>query len=134
MIVELKAPKVKISPKEIQQAMKYARQIGQMDSVSENVKFKILLVSSSINKDATFDLKGNKNKNDNPYLYFTSEDGNIEVWIMKWSELIENVKRKLKYMSSILETKDIDVQEKVQRDFKEIDFGKTNSRLKKVAV
>ena len=28
---------------------------------------------------------------------------------MKWSDLLENVKRKLKYMSAILNTKDIDV-------------------------
>lgn len=134
LIVELKAPKVKISPKEIEQVMKYARQIGQMDSVSDNVNFKILLVSSSINKDAEYQIKGNQNKNENPYLYFKSEDSNIEVWIMKWCNLIENIKRKLKYMSSMLETKDIDVQEKVRRDFDNIDFGKVSSRLKKVSI
>lgn len=53
---------------------------------------------------------------------------------MKWCNLIENIKRKLKYMSSILETKDINVQEKVQRDFDNIDFGKVSSRLKKVSI
>jgi len=134
LIVELKAPKVKISPKEIEQVMKYARQIGQMDSVSDNVKFKILLVSSVINKDAEYQINGNQNKNENPYLFFKSEDANVEVWIMKWCELIENVKRKLQYMSSILETKDIDVQEKVQRDFDNIEIGKISSRLKKVSI
>lgn len=134
LIVELKAPKVKISPKEIEQAMKYARQIAQLPSVSDNVRFKILLISSDINKDAQFQIEGNQNKEDNPYLYFKNEDQNIEVWIMKWSELIENVKRRLQYMSTILQTKDIDVQEKAQRDFDDIDFGKTSSRLTKIAV
>lgn len=134
LIVELKAPKVKISPKEIEQAMKYARQIAQLPSVSDNVRFKILLISSDINKDAEFQIQGNQNKEDNPYLYFKNEEQNIEVWIMKWSELIENVKRRLQYMSAILETKDIDVQEKAQRDFDDIDFGKANSRLTKIAV
>jgi len=134
LIVELKAPKVKISPKEIEQAMKYARQIAQLPSVSDNVRFKILLISSDINNDAKFQIEGNQNKEDNPYLYFKNEDQNIEVWIMKWSELIENVKRRLQYMSAILQTKDIDVQEKAQRDFDDIDFGKTNSRLTKIAV
>jgi len=134
LIVELKAPKVKISPKEIEQAMKYARQIGQLSSVSDKVNFKILLVSSDINKDAEFLINGNQKSEENPYLYFSSEDNKIEVWIMKWSELIENVKRKLQYMSAILKTKDIDVQEKAERDFEDIDFGKVNSRLTKVAV
>ncbi len=134
LIVELKAPKVKISPKEIEQAMKYARQIGQLSSVSDKVNFKILLVSSDINKDAEFLINGNKKSEENPYLYFSSEDNKIEVWIMKWSDLIENIKRKLQYMSAILKTKDIDVQEKAERDFEDIDFGKVNSRLTKVAV
>ena len=134
LIVELKAPKVKISPKEIEQAMKYARQIAQLNSVSDSISFKILLISSAINQDAEFQIKGNQNKENNPYLYFKNEDKNIEVWIMKWSELIENVKRRLQYMSAILETKDIDVQEKAKRDFEEIDFGKVSSRLTKVAV
>ena len=53
---------------------------------------------------------------------------------MKWCDLIENVKRKLKYMAHVLETKDIDVQEKASRDFEEINFGKVNSTLKKVAI
>jgi hypothetical protein len=44
------------------------------------------------------------------------------------------VKRKLKYMSHILETKDVDVQDKAMKDFEDIDFGKTSSTLKKVAV
>lgn len=52
---------------------------------------------------------------------------NIELWIMKWSDLIENVKRRLKYMSNILQIKDIDVQEKAMRDFDDIDFGKVSS-------
>lgn len=134
LIVELKAPKVKISPKELEQAMKYARQIAQLDSVSDNVSFKILLISSGINENAEFQISGNQNKEDNPYLYFKNEDKNIEIWVMKWSELIENVKRRLQYMSAILKTKDIDVQEKAQRDFDDIDFGKANSRLTKVAV
>lgn len=133
LIVELKAPKVKISSKEIAQAMKYATQIQNLDSVSSQVKFKVLLISSSINDGAQFDIDGRRSQIGKPYVYFRSEDGRIEVWIMKWSELIENVKRKLKYMSAILETKDVDVQEKVLKDFEGIDFNKASSRLKKVA-
>lgn len=134
LVVELKAPKVKISPKEIDQVMKYAREIEKLDSLSSNIHYKILLISSSINSDAEFQIKGNQRNEDNPYFYFRNENKNIEIWIMKWSDLIENVKRKLKYMSNILKTKDIDVQEKAQKDFADIDFNKVSSSLKRVAV
>ena len=53
---------------------------------------------------------------------------------MKWSDLLENVKRKLKYMSAILNTKDIDVQEKAEKDFADIEFNKVSSSLKRVAM
>lgn len=131
LVVELKAPKVKISPKELQQVMKYAREIEKSSVTPSNVRFKILLVSSTINDDASFEIKGEE---DNPYLYFRSKNKNIEIWVMKWSDVIENIKRKLKYMSTILEVKDVDVQEKASKDFEEINFGRTSSTLKKVAI
>ena len=134
LIVELKAPKVKISPKELGQVMKYAREIEKKGFFSKKIRFKILLVSSEINSEAGFDIKGRQKGQDNPYYYFENEDKNIEILVIKWSDLIENVKRKLKYMSVILKTKDVDVQEKAKRDFEDIDFGKTSSTLKKVAV
>ena len=134
LVVELKAPRVKISPKELEQVMKYATEIDKLHSVSHNVNFKILLISSSINSDAEYRINGNKQNEDNPYFYFRNESKNIEVWVMKWSDLIENVRRKLTYMSEILQIKDVDVQEKAARDFQEIEFGKYNSTLKKVLV
>jgi len=136
LIVELKAPKVKISPKELDQVMRYAQEIEELGVFPDRLNYKILLVSSDINKRAKFDMKGRQenNGNPNPYFYFKNEQGNIEIWIIKWSDLIENVKRKLKYMSNILETKDVDVQEKAKRDFEHIDFEKVSSTLKKVAV
>jgi len=134
LIVELKAPKVKISPKEIGQVMKYAREIEKKGFFSKKINYKILLVSSEINSEAEFDIKGRQIGKENPYFYFENEDKNIEIWIIKWSDLIENVKRKLKYMSAILKTKDVDVQEKATKDFEEIDFGRTSSTLKKVAL
>lgn len=135
LIVELKAPKVKISPKELDQAMRYAQEIEEMGVFPDRLKYKVVLVSSEINKRAKFDIKGRQGNNEaNPYFYFKNEPGNIEVWVIKWSDLIENVKRRLKYMSNILETKDVDVQEKAIRDFADIDFDKVSSTLKKVAV
>jgi hypothetical protein len=134
LIVELKAPKVKISPKELGQVMKYAREIEKVQYFPSKINYKVLLVSSEINEDARFDIEGRQKGQDNPYFYFKNESNNIEIWVMKWADLLENVKRKLKYMSNILETKDVDVQEKAKRDFEEIDFGRTSSSLKKVAI
>jgi hypothetical protein len=134
LIVELKAPKVKISPKELGQVMKYAREIEETGVFPDNLRYKILLVSSDISKNAKFEIKGRQKANESPYFYFKNEAGNIEIAVIKWSTLLENVKRRLKYMSTILKTKDVDVQEKAQRDFEEIDFSKTSSTLKKVAL
>jgi hypothetical protein len=131
LIVELKAPKVKISPKELGQVMKYATEIEKSSSTPNDVKFKILLVSSEINEDAAFQIKGNE---DNPYHYFSSKNGKIEISVMKWADIIENIKRKLKYMSNILNIKDVDIQAKVEKDFEEIDFNHISSTLKKVAI
>jgi len=134
LVVELKAPKVKISPKELGQVMKYAREIEKFGAFPDAIRFKILLISSDINDDAKFQIKGNQKGEDNPYFYFRNEQKNIEIWVLKWAELIENVKRKLTYMSSALQIKDIDVQEKAKRDFEEIGLGKVSSTLKKVNI
>jgi len=79
-------------------------------------------------------MNGRKKNNSNPYLYHRNDNGNIEVWVMKWSDILENLKRKLKYMANVLNIKDVDVQEKATKDFEEIDFSKVSSTLKKVAV
>jgi hypothetical protein len=107
--------------------MKYAEEIERKGVFSEQIKFKIILVSSEINDSAKFEIKGRQQGMDNPYFYFKNELGNIEVWVLKWSDILENVKRKLKYMANVLKTKDIDVQEKAQRDFEEIQLSKVSS-------
>jgi hypothetical protein len=131
LVVELKAPRVKISPKELAQVMKYATEIEKSSNTPKDVKFKILLVSSDINEDAEFQIKGTP---DNPYFYFASKSGNIEVWVMTWANILENLKRRLKYLSLMLNVKDVDVQEKFQNDFENIEFNHISSTLKKVAV
>ena len=131
LVVELKAPKVKISPKELQQVMRYATEIEKSPITPSNVRFKILLVSSAINDDALFQIKGEE---ENPHFYFRSKNKNIEIWVIKWADIIENIKRKLKYMSTMLKVKDVDIEAKAIRDFEEIDFSRTLSILKKVSI
>jgi hypothetical protein len=134
LIIELKAPRVKISPKELMQVMKYASEIEKLGVFPNKVIYKILLISTDINPQAKFEIEGRQKGSDNPYLYFKNDQGNIEVWVTRWSELIEKNKRKLKYMSNILKTKDVDVKKKAQKDFSEIDFSKNSAILKRVAV
>ena len=134
LVVELKAPKVKLSNLEIQQAMKYARQIEESSFYSEDMNIHIILISSEINKDTKFQLSGISKPRGNPYFYFQNENKNITVSVMRWGQLIEMNKRKLSYLSGKLKVKDIDVEEKINNDFSEIGFDKVRSTLRKVPI
>ena len=67
-------------------------------------------------------------------MYFTSQSKRVEVWVMRWCDLIERQRQKLKYLSNALEIKDIDVREKAAKDFAEIEFQRTSATLKQVMV
>lgn len=134
LVVELKAPKVKISHVELQQAMKYARHIEESAFYSEDMNVHIILVSSEINNDTKFELKGIQKPRENPFYYFQTESKNITISVMRWAQLIELNKRKLSYLSSKLKIKDVDIEEKINSDFNQIGFDKVRSILRKVPV
>lgn len=134
LIVELKAPKVKISPIELQQVMRYARQIEESSFYSDDIDFHIILISSELNKAAKFQIDGIPKPRENPYFFFQNENKNISISVIRWAQLIEMNKRKLSYLSSKLKVKDIKVEEKIKADFDEISFDKVRSVLRKVAV
>lgn len=128
LIVELKAPKVKISPKELGQARKYATQIAQSTYAPNDVNFIVLLVSSEINKEAQLEIPG---KEGNPYFLMSPKNSNVSVYVMRWADLIEKSRRRLQYLSSLLKTKDVDVVEKAMKEFPEVDFGLSSTLRKK---
>lgn len=134
LIVELKAPKVKISPIELQQVKRYAREIEESKFYSEDINFHVVLISSDINKDAKFEIDGTPKPRENPYFFFQNENKNITISVMKWAHLIEQNKRKLSYLSSKLKVKDVGVEEKIKADFDEISFDKVKSVLRRVAM
>lgn len=134
LVVELKAPKVKISPKELDQVMNYANEIESKDFFSEMIYFHIILIGSSISDRGRFRISGQQKGKDDPYFFFENEKGNIRISVIKWSALIESNKRKLKYMANVLKTKDVSVQDKIESDFKEIEFKKVRSFLRKVSI
>lgn len=125
MVVELKRPSCKISQKELTQVDKYSFQIEDSGKFSQEIFYKIVLISSDLTKYArskvgTFDPK-------NPYLYTKNKAGNIEVWAIKWSDLIHANRRKLSYLGNALQTKDQDVKEVFERDYKDIEISNLES-------
>lgn len=131
LVVELKAPKVKISAKELGQAMRYAREIEQSGFTPQNVRFKILLISSDISDTAKYEIHG---ENSNPFFYFRSSSSRVEIWVMKWSDLLERQKRRLNYLATTLNIKDVDIESMAKRDFEDISFQSTKASLKSVAI
>lgn len=134
LIVELKAPKVKISPVELQQVKTYAREIEESSFYSEDINFHIILISSEVNKAGKFEMDAVPKPRENPYLYLQNEHKNITISVIRWAQLIEANKRKLSYLSSKLKIKDVKVEEKIKTDFDEISFDKVKSVLRKVAI
>ena len=107
MVVELKAPKCSISEKELNQIDRYAFTIEEHAGLpTEKVKYKLLLISSKLTKYTKSKVKSRReNFPDHPFLYDRKIEKNIEVYVMEWSELIEQNKRKLGYLSNQLKVK-----------------------------
>jgi hypothetical protein len=139
MVVELKAPKCsigqkEIGQKEINQIDKYAYTIEKNDALpSDKVKYKLLLISSKINDYAKSKMASSFEKYQIPFLYEKKAKKNIEIYIMAWSELIENNKRKLGYLSKQLKVKDRDVKDKFETEYSVLINSKVKSVLKKIA-
>jgi hypothetical protein len=122
LIVELKSPKVKISMKELDQVRKYRQDIEKLGKFSkENTIYKIILISSDITSTAKSEI-GSIDK-DQPTLYQKSKDYNIEVHVVKWSDIISERKQYLKYLGNFLETKDIDLQNYFIKEYPELDIS-----------
>ena len=85
-------------------------------------------MGSDINNEAQLEIPG---KEGNPYFLMSPKNSNVNVYVMKWVDIIEKSRRRLRYLSSILKTKDVDVVEKAKKDFPEIDFGLTSTLRKK---
>jgi hypothetical protein len=69
---------------------------------------------------------------DNPFLYDIKTEKNIEVYVMEWSELIEQNNRKLGYLSNKLNIKDKSVKKKFEKEYAELIDEKIASQLRLV--
>ncbi|NUM42812.1 MAG: ATP-binding protein [Leptospiraceae bacterium] len=118
MIVELKAPKVKLNQKELNQIEKYAYQIKIRGVFSSNYKYKVILIGS----DLSDFVKTSLGQIDEtiPTLYKRYHEKNIEVYVMKWSDLIQLHRKKLSYLGNALETIDTVVKDVFETEFHDI--------------
>ncbi len=134
MVVELKAPKCAISEKELNQINRYAFTIEQHSALpSEKVKYKLVLISSKLTKFAKSQTKSRRETYpDNPFLYEKKTEKDIEVYVVEWSELIEQNNRKLGYLSNKLNIKDISVKTKFEKEYEELIDEKISAQLRLV--
>ena len=132
MVVELKSPKCAISEKELNQIDRYAFTIEENSALpTDKVKYKLILISSRLAKFAKSKVKSRRASfPDNPFLYDKKTEKNIEVYVMEWSELIEQNKRKLNYLSNQLQIKDKSVNEKFETEYAELIDDKISAQLR----
>lgn len=126
LIIELKAPRVRLSTKELDQVYRYAYEIEHSSFVPSKVSFEIWLVGSEISNNASFRLVGNEKDE------LTTNSDRVKIKVKKWSDILEDARRRLSYMSQLLAVRDVDIKEKAERDFAEINFGKNSSSMKRV--
>lgn len=133
MVVELKSPKCAIGQKELNQIDKYAFAIENHDGLSSNkVKYKLILISSRFTAYAESKMNSSFDKYQIPHLYDIKTKKNIEVYIIRWSDLLEQNKRKLGYLSTQLKIKDKSVKAKFEKEYPELIDKKVAARLTKV--
>jgi hypothetical protein len=123
MIIELKAPRVRISQKELNQVDKYKYDIERLDKFSKNnISYRIYLISSGITPLGESKI-GGVDVSKPAALYSKSKEYDIEVYVMKWSDIIARNRQHLKYLGNYLETKDIDVKQIFETEYSDLDIS-----------
>ena len=134
MIVELKAPKCKISQKELAQIKKYAFAIESTAAIPKHkTKYKLLLISADITAQAKSEVKSLSAAYKMAFLIERKQDVDIEIYMMTWSELINIQRTKLTYLSKQLKIKDKSVKQKFEEEYPDLINQKMKTRLTKVS-
>jgi hypothetical protein len=121
MIVELKAPSVKIGMNEIGQVERYMYDIEQKDKFSKNeFSYKIFLISSELTKYGKSKVGKNVSM---PTFYDNSKDHDIEIHITTWSDIIARNRHKLSYLGQQLKTKDVDTKTYLETSYPSLDIS-----------
>lgn len=134
MIVELKAPKCKISQKEISQIKKYAYAVESTNVIPKHKrKYKLLLISGDMSSQVKSELESASEAYQIPFLLERKKGADIEIYVMTWTELINIQKAKLNYLSKQLKIKDKTVKQKFEEEYPNLINQKMRTMLKKIS-
>lgn len=101
LIIELKAPSVKIGAKEITQIKEYAFAVADDERFrSLNTRWNFWVISNDLDSYGKQEAKqGNRPRG----LVHQSEDGQIKIWVKTWSELLPECNARLRFVKDQLE-------------------------------
>lgn len=129
MIVELKAPRVKLGQKELNQAKRYALKLQEAGVFPDGIKYKIILIGSDVRPILRAEY-GQIDSKQSALVHRKESPKHVEIWAIKWSDLIENNRRKLTYLGNHLATKDREIQEFWQAEFGDVPTKEVFSTMK----
>lgn len=125
LVIELKRFSKEIDRKEINQISEYKFAIEKEQALSKiNYSYKLILISSYISEFAESKLSDTKTG-----LLETSNSCDLNVYILRWSDIISENKRKLSYLGSYLKTKDMDALEYIKNNYPDINIKKIESKM-----
>ncbi|MFJ4845455.1 ATP-binding protein [Streptomyces sp. NPDC088733] len=97
LVVELKAPKVKVTGKELEQIKSYALAVSEDPQFADvRVEWDFWLVTSEMNKMVRAETR-QKDKPRGCAWDLSEGEASIRVWVKTWSDLIEESKGRLQY-------------------------------------
>lgn len=101
LIVELKRPSVKVGPDEITQVEKYAYTVAQDERFRHlRTRWSFWLISNDLDQFAQVKTR----QKDKPRgQVFQSEDGNIQVWVKSWAEILGECKSRMRFVQEHLQ-------------------------------
>ncbi|MCC7301115.1 MAG: ATP-binding protein [Bacteroidia bacterium] len=134
MIVELKAPRCKISQKELSQIKKYAYAVESTTAIPKHkTRYKLLLIAAEMTAQVESEIKSLSSAYQTPFLIERKKDVDVEIYMMTWAELIGIQRTKLNYLSKYLKIKDKSVKEKFEKEYPNLINQKMRTMLKKIA-
>jgi hypothetical protein len=100
LVIELKAPSVRIGAKEITQVKSYAHAVAEDARFADtNTRWQFWVLST----DVTTDGDRERRQHGRPYgLAYEADDPTIQVWIKTWGEVIEDAAFRMQFFQSAL--------------------------------
>ncbi|MCA1696215.1 MAG: hypothetical protein LC749_16665, partial [Actinobacteria bacterium] len=101
LVVELKAPKVRVGPDEITQIKNYAYTVADDSRFNmTDVKWDFVVVSTDLNAFAGKEAAQFQRE---PGLVSVTEDGRVRVWIKTWAQVIGDAEHRHKFVQEALQ-------------------------------